>query len=79
LVGSLVEIIGGVFVIYLLRRRKLEIALGIGGSIVLLGLVLLAIAYDLISGFTVWIITGLVLVIFASSFYIAVKRKWALR
>ena len=76
---SIAGMVGGVTIIFQLRKQKLEVALGIGGSVILLGLVLLAIAYELISGPAVWVITGSVLVILASSFYVAKKGKWAPR
>jgi len=76
---SLFTIIGGMAVVYLLRKQKLEVALGIGGSTAFLGLVSLAADYRLISGISVWIITGSVLVILACFFYVAEKGKWAPR
>ena len=79
LAASFVEIIGGIVIVYLLRKKKREIAFGIGGSVILFGLVLLAIAFDLISGLAVWVITGSVLIILASFFYVAAKRNWASR
>jgi hypothetical protein len=79
LVASIFFLVAGVASIYALRRRKLEISLSIGGSIIFDGLVLLAIAYDLISGPAKFVIALVVFAFSASSFYIAKKRKWGYR
>ena len=50
---SSVGILGGIIIVYLLRNQKRKVAFGFGGSIILLGLILLAIAYGLISGIVV--------------------------
>ncbi|TMI53179.1 hypothetical protein E6H18_11955 [Candidatus Bathyarchaeota archaeon] len=42
---SSVGILGGIIIVYLLRNQKRKVAFGFGGSIILLGLILLAIAY----------------------------------
>ncbi len=75
LVISLVGMVGGTVGVYLLRKQKRGVALGLGGSVILLGVILLARTYDLISGTPVWIVTGSVLIIFASFFYIAVRKN----
>jgi drug/metabolite transporter superfamily protein YnfA len=75
LIGALIEIIGGVFVAYLLRKQKLEILLGISGSIILLGGVILVMVYALVSGPIVWITTALAVVVFVSSSYFALRNS----
>jgi len=74
IIGSLVGIVGGIAIVYLLRKQKAEVALGVGGPIILLGLILLIIAYDLISGIVVWVMTGAALIILGSFSYIALRR-----
>ena len=78
---SLVGIIAGITaIVYLLfRKQKRGVALGIGGSLILLGLILLAILYDLISVPAVWVLTGSAVIILASSCYVAVRRDPASR
>jgi len=39
-----------------------------------LGIILLAIGYGLVSGILIWILTGADLVVFASFFYIAARK-----
>jgi len=63
--------------IYLLRKRKRKGAFGFGGSLMLLGVILLAISFSLISGFPVWILTAVDLAAFAGFFYIAVTKSSA--
>lgn len=48
--------------------------IGLGGSLLLLGLTLLGIAYDLISGIMVWIPTGLALILLVGFSYVALRR-----
>ena len=48
--GAFFEIAVAVGVIYLLRKQRFRITLGIGGSLLLLGLTLLGVAYGVISG-----------------------------
>ena len=67
-------IVGGIAIVCVLRKQKAEIALGVGGPIILLGLILLIIAYDLISGIVVWVMTGTALIILGSFSYIALRR-----
>ncbi len=74
IIGSLIGIVGGIAIVYVLRKQKAEIALGVGGPIILLGLILLIIAYDLISGIVVWVMTGTALIILGSFSYIALRR-----
>ena len=74
---SSVGILGGIIIVYLLRNQKRKVAFGFGGSIILLGLILLAIAYGLISGIVVWIIIGSALIVFATSFYAATRKNLA--
>ena len=74
IIGSLVGIVGGIAIVCVLRKQKAEIALGVGGPIILLGLILLIIAYDLISGIVVWVMTGTALIILGSFSYIALRR-----
>ena len=74
IIGSLVGIVGGIAIVCVLRKQKAEVALGVGGPIVLLGLILLIIAYDLISGIVVWAMTGTALIILGSFSYIALRR-----
>jgi len=74
IIGSLVGIVGGIAIVYVLRKQKAEVALDVGGPIILLGLILLIIAYDLISGIVVWVMTGTALIILGSFSYIALRR-----
>ena len=74
IIGSLIGIVGGIAIVCVLRKQKAEIALGVGGPIILLGLILLIIAYDLISGIVVWVMTGTALIILGSFSYIALRR-----
>ena len=74
IIGSLVGIVGGIAIVYVLRKQKAEVALGVAGPIILLGLILLIIAYDLISGIVVWVMTGTALIILGSFSYIALRR-----
>ena len=73
-IGSLVVIVGGIAIVYVLRKQKAEVALGVGSPIIFLGLILLIIAYDLISGIVVWVMTGAALIVVGSFSYIALKR-----
>ena len=41
IIGSLVGIVGGTAIVCVLRKQKAEVALGVGGPIILLGLILL--------------------------------------
>jgi hypothetical protein len=45
-----------------------------GGALLLLGLTLLGIAYDVISGLFVWVPTVVAATLFATFFYVAVRR-----
>ena len=74
IIGSLVGIVGGIAIVYVLRKQKAEVALGVGGPIIFLGLILLMIAYDLISGIVVWAMTGAALIVVGSFSYIALRR-----
>ena len=60
--------------IYLLHKQKRQGAFGFGGSLMVLGIILLAIGYGLVSGILIWILTGADLVVFASFFYIAARK-----
>ncbi len=73
-------IVGITAIGYLLRRKqKRGAAFGIGGSLILLGLILLAVVYGLISVSAVWVLTGSAVIILASSCYVAVRRTPAAR
>jgi len=74
IIGSLIGIVGGIAIVYVLRKQKAEVALGVGGPIILLGLILLMIAYALISGIVVWVMTGTALIVLGSFSYIALRR-----
>jgi hypothetical protein len=74
LVGSLIEIVGAIAVIYLLRKQSRRVMLGMAGALFLLGLTLLGIAFDVISGLIVWVPTVIAVALFATFFYIAVRR-----
>jgi len=76
LIISLASIVGGIVAIFILikQNQKHGIAVGVGGSLILLGLILLARTYDLISGISVWISTGLALYILISFSYTALKK-----
>jgi len=74
IIGSLVGIVGGIAIVYVLRKQKAEVALGVGGPIIFLGLILLMIAYDLISGIVVWVMTGTALIFLVSFSYVALGR-----
>ncbi len=80
LVISSVEIIAGIIaIVYLLRTQRRGIALGIGGSMIWLGLIILAILYGLISALAVWVLTGSAVIIFASFCYVALRGNRASR
>ena len=70
--GIIVGVLG--ILLLLKQRQKPGTALGVGGSIILLSLILLAIVYGLINGIHVWITTGSALFIFVSFSYKALKR-----
>jgi len=76
LVTALVEIIAGIIVIayLLIRKQKRRTAVGIGGSLVLLGLDILGVIYRLIPDLAVWVFAGLGVVILVFSSYVAVRR-----
>ena len=73
---SLASIVGGTVAILLLlkQNQKPGIAVGIGGSLILLGLILLARTYDLIYGISVWISMGSALFILISFSYTALRK-----
>ncbi|HEX4920741.1 MAG TPA: hypothetical protein VFV92_08375 [Candidatus Bathyarchaeia archaeon] len=71
---SSVGIVGGAFLIYQLRMKRRKVAFGFGGSIMILGLILLAIEDALISGILVWALTGVDLTAFAGFFYLVAKK-----
>ena len=73
--GSLIEMAGAILVIYLLRKQRRRIIIGLGGSLLLLGLTLLGIAYGLISGILVWIPTGLALILLVGFSYIVLRPQ----
>jgi len=75
LVTALVEIIAGIIVIayLLIRKQKRRTAVGIGGSLVLLGLDILGVIYRLIPDLAVWVFAGLGVVILVFSSYVAVR------
>ncbi|TMI67159.1 hypothetical protein E6H16_04320 [Candidatus Bathyarchaeota archaeon] len=77
LAGSFVVIISGLVGIFLLlkQKQKPSVALGLGGPVILIGLIIIAITYGLISGISLWISTGLVLIIFGSFFYVTAKKN----
>ncbi|TMI24499.1 hypothetical protein E6H36_08385 [Candidatus Bathyarchaeota archaeon] len=75
LVISSIVIIGGIVGIYRLRKLRRSLAFGLGGSITMLGLITLARTYDLISGTALWVTGGAVLIVFASFFYLIVKKS----
>jgi len=72
--GSIVEMIGGLLVIHTLRKQPRRIVIGLGGSLFLLGLTLLGIAYGQIAGMIFWIPTGVALVLALSFSYLALRR-----
>jgi len=65
---------GTILVIYLLRKQKRKVIVGLAGPLLLLSLTLLGIAYGLISGIIVWIPTGLALILIVIFSYIALRR-----
>jgi hypothetical protein len=65
---------GTILVIYLLRKERRKIIVGVGGSLLLLSLTVLGIAYGLISGIIVWIPTGLALILVVIFSYIALRK-----
>jgi lipoprotein signal peptidase len=74
LAGSLFGIAGTILVVYLLRGQKGKIIVGVGGSLLLLSLTVLGIAYGLISGVAVWFPTGLALILLVFFSYLALRR-----
>ncbi len=73
--GSFFGMAGTLLVIYLLRKQRHKIIIGIGGSLLLLSLTVLGIAYGLISGIIVWIPTGLALILLAIFSYMALRNQ----
>jgi hypothetical protein len=72
--GSIVEMIGALLVIYMLRKQPRRMVIGLGGSLFLLGLTLIGIAYGQIAGMIVWIPTGIALVLAVGFSYLALRR-----
>jgi len=76
LVISLVAMLGGVLIaIYLFKRLNHRVAIGFGGSVALLGLITLFVAFVLLGGTWLWIIGGSGLTVFAFFFFMAVIGK----
>ncbi len=77
LVGAFFGLVAGFLSILLLVRNghKLGVSVGAGGSLILLGLITLAIAYDQLHGISIWISTIGVLFILASSCYAVLKKE----
>ena len=71
---SLIAIIWGVIGGYWVSKHRRKAAIGLAGSTILLGLILLGITYSVISGITVWISTATVLIVFGFFFYKAARR-----
>ncbi len=71
---SLIAIIWGVIGGYWGSKHRRKTAIGLAGSTILLGLILLGITYGVILGVTVWISTATVLIVFGLSFYKAARR-----
>jgi len=71
---SLIAIIWGVIGGYWVSKYRRKAGIGLGGSTILLGLILLGITYSVISGITVWISAATVLIVFGLSFYKAARR-----
>jgi len=71
---SLIAIIWGVIGGYWVSKHRRKAAIGLAGSTILLGLILLGITYSIISGITVWISTATVLIVFGFFFYVAARR-----
>ena len=72
--GSFFGMAGTILVIYMLRKQRRKIIVGVRGSLLLLSLTVLGIAYGLISGIIVWIPIGLALVLFVIFSYIALRK-----
>ncbi len=66
--------IGGLTIIYLLRRRNRIVAVGFGGSIVLGAIVILLQALALIPLTSSWLLLGLVLLVMTGFFYAAIGK-----
>ncbi len=71
---SVIAIIWGVIGGYWVSKHRRKAAIGLAGSTILLGLILLGITYSVISGITVWISTATVLIVFGFFFYKASRR-----
>jgi len=74
IVVSLIAIIWGAIGGYWGSKHRRKAAIGLAGSTILLGLILLGITYGVISGIAVWISTATVLIVFGLSFYKAARR-----
>jgi hypothetical protein len=74
LAGALFGIAGTILVIYLLRKQRLKVIVGLAGALLLLSLTVLGIAYGLISGLVVWVPTGVALILLVSFSYVALRR-----
>jgi hypothetical protein len=77
--GSFFEIAVAIGVIYLLRKQRFRITFGIGGSLLLLGLTLLGMAYDVISGVIAWIPVTIAIALFVGFFLVAVRSSHGLQ
>jgi hypothetical protein len=74
LATSLLAIVGCTVADYRAWNYRREAGLGLGGSIMLLGLIFLGITHGEISGILVWMFTATALIFFGVSFYIATRR-----
>ncbi len=76
LVEILLEIVGGGIITILLLRKgqRLSVSAGVGGSLIVFGLIILAVGSGLLTGISIWAATGSALLILASSSYLALKK-----
>ena len=63
----------GMYAVYLLRRQRRRVILGVAGSFFMLGLVTLATLAGVIYGWPAWIVVILLLITFIGSSYDALR------
>jgi len=76
LTEALFGIATGILAIFVLvgRNQRPAIAVGMGGSLILFGLIILAIALDQLHGISIWVTSGFTLFILGSSIYSAIRK-----
>ena len=71
--GALFGFVGALVVIYLVRKQRQRTIIGLGGPLLLLGFILLGIAYGLIPVVIVWVLTAVAVGLLVIFSYLALR------